>query len=68
MSFGTDLIEERRVSTNIRNKAGQVRYTIDANRKHGFEYGEPDVRRIVNKRWPDLLPEIREQIIAAVMN
>lgn len=56
------------MATNIGNKAGQIKFMIRENGKHGFEYGEIDVRRIVKKRWPDLLPEIQEQIVQAVIN
>lgn len=55
------------MTTNIHNKAHQLCAWIDRVKAVDGEVGEIDVRAQVQKRWPDLLPEIQEQIVQAFL-
>lgn len=51
--------------TPIKNKVSEVIGWIDA---HGKSYPPPEkVKDYIDRRWPDLLPEIRETIFVVTL-
>jgi hypothetical protein len=52
---------------NLQNKVTELCAHIHGRNACEEEFGEPDVRRLVLRRWPELATDIQEQIVQAVM-
>ena len=54
------------MATNIKNKADEVAAWIDTE-KFGRAPTPKEIRSYIDSRWPDLSPDIRENIALAAM-